>query len=306
MDLLINKINAKQNPTVVGLDPQWDFIPDEIKKKHLLGENDFITEVCNAKLEFNKRIITAVSPVVPAIKPNGAFYEQLGWKGIKVLYETMEFAISKGLYVIYDGKRNDIGTTMQSYAQAYIGETKIESTRFRAFPADALTVNPYLGFDGILPATNLCEEYDKDIFVLVKTSNPSSNELQDLNLELGAKPIYEKVALMCKKWGKNLIGHHGYSSVGIVVGATYPEQLKYLRNLLPSTFFLVPGYGAQGGGANDIRFAFDKFGLGAIVNSSRAIMCAYKKYPDLSFDEAWFKEASDMKNDILSVTGKIG
>lgn len=306
MDLLIKKIIKKQNPTVVGLDPQWEYIPDEIKNKHLLGEQDAITEICNAVLEFNKRIISAVSPIVPAVKPNCAFYEQFGWQGMKLLYETIEFAASKDLYVIADGKRNDIGSTMKSYAQAYIGKTVINEVVFSAFPADALTVNAYLGSDGILPATYLCEMYDKDIFVLAKTSNPSSNELQDKDLRLGHLPVYEKVALMCKTWGEKLIGLYGYSSVGIVVGATHREQLKQLRHLLPSTFFLVPGYGAQGGGVEDIRFAFGSSGLGAIINSSRGIMCAYTKHPDLSFDEACYEEAKKMKNDIIHVIGAIG
>ncbi|MDD2376499.1 MAG: orotidine-5'-phosphate decarboxylase [Clostridia bacterium] len=306
MDLLIKKIIEKQNPTVVGLDPQWDFIPDDIKRKHLLGKQDTITEVCGAILEFNERIISAISFVVPAVKPNCAFYEQFGWQGMRVLYETIDFAKSKNLYVISDGKRNDIGSTMKSYAQAYIGITQVEDINFRAFPSDALTVNAYLGSDGIEPATDLCAKYDKDIFVLVKTSNASSGELQDMNLKFSPIPIYEKVALMCKNWGENLIGQYGYSSVGIVVGATYPDQLKELRSILPYTFFLVPGYGAQGGGAEDVRGAFDNLGLGAIINSSRGIMCAYKKHPTLTFDESCYVEAVNMKNDILSITGKIG
>jgi len=306
MDLLINKIIAKQNPTVVGLDPQWDFIPDEIKQKYISDDRPTLDEICKAVLEFNKRIISAICSIVPAVKPNCAFYEQLGWRGMKVLHETIEFAISKGLYVIADGKRNDIGSTMKSYANAYIGETVIDNLTFRAFPADALTVNAYLGSDGIIPTTDICEGLDKDIFVLVKTSNPSSGEFQDKDLRLGHIPVYKHVALMCKKWGQDLLGHYNYSSIGIVVGATYPEQLKQLRDMLPNTFFLVPGYGAQGGSIEDIRYAFSSSGLGAIINSSRAIMCAYKKYPDLSFDEACFKEVSKMKKDILSVIGRVG
>jgi len=306
MDLLIQKIVKKQNPTVVGLDPQWDFIPNYIKEIHLLGKTDTITEVCNTILDFNKRIISGIEDIIPAVKPNCAFYEQFGWQGMKVLSQTIEFAISKGLYVIADGKRNDIGSTMKSYAQAYLGKTKIDDYSFRAFPADALTVNAYLGSDGILPATELCEKYDKDIFVLVKTSNASAGEIQDKPIKCGYTLIYEQIAMMSKRWGKNMIGEYGYSSVGIVVGATYPKQLKQLRGLLPYTFFLVPGYGAQGGNADDIKCAFDTHGLGAIVNSSRAIICAYKRYPDLSFEEACYEEAKKMKNNITNVIGQIG
>jgi len=306
MDLLIQKIVQKQNPTVVGLDPQWDFIPDHIKETHIVGKDDMITEVCNTILDFNKRIISSIADIVPAVKPNCAFYEQFGWQGMKALFETIEFARSKDLYVISDGKRNDIGNTMKSYAQAYIGETKVNDYVFRAFPSDALTVNAYLGSDGVLPATELCEKYDKDIFVLVKTSNPSSGELQDKPIKCGYTLIFEQLAMMSKKWGKDLIGKSGYSSVGIVVGATYPKQLKQLRELLSYTFFLVPGYGAQGAGVDDIKFAFDKRGLGAIINSSRAIICAYKKHTNLSFEEACYEEALRMKNEIIDVIGKIG
>jgi orotidine-5'-phosphate decarboxylase len=306
MDLLIDKIVLKQNPTVVGLDPQWDFIPDSIKQANLLGKEDMITEICNTILDFNKRIISAVAPIVPAVKPNCAFYEQFGWQGMRVLSETIKFAKEKELYVIADGKRNDIESTMKSYAQAYLGQTTAGDFTFRAFESDALTVNAYLGSDGILPATELCTEYDKDIFVLVKTSNPSSGELQDKCIESGYISVYEQVGFMCKNWAQEIIRNNFYSPVGVVIGATYPEQLKQLREVLPYNFFLVPGYGAQGGSAEDIKYAFDNYGLGAIINSSRAIMCAYKKYPDLTFEESCYEAADKMRKEIMNVIGKIG
>ena len=205
-----------------------------------------------------------------------------------------------------DGKRNDIGTTMEAYATAHLGTTDVEGESVDAFGADALTVNGYLGTDGIKPLLNICKAKDKGVFVLVKTSNPSSGELQDLKLENGVS-VYEQMGKMCESWGKELPGKYGYSGVGAVVGATYPEQLAEMREKAPHTFFLVPGYGAQGGGAQDAKNAFDTNGLGAIINSSRGIMCAWKKQglTEDDFDDAARNEALRMKEDILSVIGEI-
>lgn len=229
-----------------------------------------------------------------------------GWQGVRALAETIAYAKSKGMFVITDGKRNDIGTTMEAYSTAHLGVTDVAGEAFEAFGADALTVNGYLGSDGIRPLMKVCAERDKGIFVLVKTSNPSSGELQDMKLEGGEK-IYERVGAMCEGWGAELRGEYGYSAVGAVVGATYPEQLKEMREKAPHTFFLVPGYGAQGGGAQDAKFAFDKNGLGAIINSSRGIMCAWKAQglTEEDFAAAARKEAIRMKEDILSAIGEI-
>jgi len=228
-----------------------------------------------------------------------------GYHGMKALYETMEYAKQKGMYVITDGKRNDIGTTMEAYAVAHLGNTDVNGEKVPAFLGDCLTVNGYLGTDGISPLMSICKEYDKGIFVLVKTSNKSSGELQDRLID--GKPVYEIMGEMCENWGKDLMGQYGYSAVGAVVGATYPEQLKELREKMPHTFFLVPGYGAQGGGAKDVSYAFDKNGLGAIVNSSRGIMCAYQKdgFDEREYAKAARAEALRMKEDITSCIGEI-
>ena len=224
---------------------------------------------------------------------------------MKALYKTQEYARSKGMYVITDGKRNDIGTTMEAYATAHLGKVKVGSEEIEPFLGDALTVNGYLGSDGIKPLLKVCQENDKGIFVLAKTSNPSSGELQDRKID--GKPIYEIMGKMCEDWGKELPGVYGYSGVGIVAGATYPEQIAELRKALPNTFFLIPGYGAQGASAKDISAAFDKNGLGGIVNSSRGIMCAYQKQKcsEREFAEAARREAIRMRDEIMGFVGKI-
>ena len=224
-----------------------------------------------------------------------------GFYGVKALYETISYAKEKGMFVITDGKRNDIGTTMEAYATAHLGKTDVEGVKFEAFGADALTVNGYLGTDGIKPLLKICEDSDKGIFVLVKTSNPSSGELQDREFADG-KSVYATMGEMCENWGSELVGKYGYSAVGSVVGATYPTQLGELRKSMPHTFFLVPGYGAQGGGAKDVAPAFDSNGIGAIINSSRGIMCAYKKEgcDEKDFAAAARREAIRMRDDINS------
>ncbi|MBR1750657.1 MAG: orotidine-5'-phosphate decarboxylase [Ruminococcus sp.] len=304
-DRLIEKIVSTQNPSVVGLDPKLDYIPDYIKQKKFSKFGKNLKGAARAILEFNKGIIDEIHDICPAIKPQAAYYEMYGYEGVKTLYRTIKYAKEKGMFVITDGKRNDIGATMEAYATAHLGVTDVGGEEIAAFGSDALTVNGYLGTDGISPLLDKCERYDKGIFVLVKTSNKSSGELQDLMI--ATNHVYEVMGDMCEKWGSDHIGRYGYSSVGAVVGATYPEQLSVLRKRLPHTFFLVPGYGAQGGGAQGVAKAFDENGLGAIVNSSRGVMCAYQKEgcPDIEYAKAARREVIRMKEDITSYLPKI-
>ena len=303
-DRLIQAIDEKKNPTVAGLDPKLQFIPEYIKKASFEKYGNTLEGAADALFTFNKGLIDALCDIVPAVKPQCAYYEMYGWQGMRALAETISYAKSKGMFVMTDGKRNDIGTTMTAYATAHLGETELNGIRVSAFGADALTVNGYLGSDGVNPLLDICKSDDKGIFVLVKTSNPSSGELQDRVLD-GA-PVYEAMGQMCEKWGEETRGKYGYSAVGAVVGATYPEQLTSLRKTLPHTFFLVPGYGAQGGGAQDVAGAFDANGRGAIINSSRGIMCAYQKgdYKETEYAVAARNEAIRMRDDIMSVITK--
>ncbi len=299
---LIEKIIEKKNPTVAGLDPKLDYVPQYIRAKCFEQYGRTLEGAAEALYEFNTGLIDALYDIVPAVKPQMAYYEMYGWQGVRTFTRTVEYAKSKGMYVITDGKRNDIGATMEAYAAGHLGTTDVEGEQWEAFGADALTVNGYLGSDGITPLLKVCAEKDKGIFVLVKTSNKSSGELQNLLLE-GGETIYGRMAGMCDEWGKELPGQYGFTGVGAVVGATYPEQLTELRREHPSIFFLVPGYGAQGGGAQGLAGAFNKDGLGAVVNSSRAIMCAYKKEgcDETDYAGAARREALRMKDDINSV-----
>ena len=280
-DILIDKIKEKKNPTVAGLDPLCEYLPQSM----INGNSP--AEKADAIFRFNRELIDALCDIVPAVKPQAAYYELLGADGYSAFCKTVEYAKSRGLYVIADGKRNDIGSTAAAYSEGFFG----------CIGADALTVNAYLGFDGVEPF--IVE--GKAVYILVKTSNKGSGELQDLVLSDGKK-VYEHMGDLVAKWGGNSVGRHGYSNVGAVVGATYPTQLAQLRERLPDTFFLVPGYGAQGGGAKDVAGAF-KNGLGAIVNSSRGIMCAYKKQGlgAEKFAEAAREEAVRMRDDLMSV-----
>lgn len=300
LDRLMEKIVETQNPTVVGLDPKLDYVPEYIKNEAFSEDGYTLKAAGKALFRFNKGIIDAICDIVPAIKPQAAYYEMYGYYGVKALVKTIEYAKNKGIYVITDGKRNDIGATMEAYTNAHLGTVKVGDRVLEPFGADALTVNGYLGSDGIEPLLEACRIYDKGIFVLVKTSNKSSGELQDRLID--GKPVYEIMGEMCEKWGETAPGAYGYTSVGAVVGATYPEQLKEMREKLPHTFFLVPGYGAQGGGAEGVAKAFDKNGRGAIVNSSRAVMCAYKKEEcdEKEYAAAALRECVRMKNDIVS------
>ncbi len=306
LDRLIEGIVKLQNPTVAGLDPKLDFIPEHIKEKTFTQYGETLEGAAAALLEFNKGLIDALCGIVPAVKPQCAYYEMYGWQGVKALHDTVSYAKEKGMFVITDGKRNDIGTTMQAYAAAHLGKAKINEGAVTPFGGDALTVNAYLGSDGVNPLLGICEEEDKGIFILVKTSNPSSGELQDRIFE-GGETLYATVGQLCEKWGEGLPGKYGYSGVGAVVGATYPKQLEELRRNLPHTFFLVPGYGAQGGGAQDVASAFDSNGLGAVINASRSIMCAWQKANPSGQDyaKAAAEEAIRMRDEILKETGKI-
>lgn len=305
MKRLIEKIAQMQNPSVVGLDSLLDYIPQHIKDEKFATYGDTFDAAAQSILEYNKAIIDQICDIVPAVKPQAAYYEMYSWQGMWALCETVKYAQEKGMIVIMDGKRNDIGSTMQAYAKAHLGTSTVNGKELSVFGSDMLTVNGYLGSDGVNPLLPICDEQDKGIFVLVKTSNPSSGELQDQ--KIGDKSIYETMGAMCEQWGSQTENNYGYSRVGAVVGATYPEQLAEMRQKMPHTFFLVPGYGAQGGGANDVAGAFDKNGLGAIVNSSRAILTAWKKAgtDGKDFAEQARKAALAMKEDIMGVVGKI-
>lgn len=307
LDRMISNIIKMQNPTVAGLDPKLSFIPSYIVEGAFSKYGKNLEGAAAALLEYNKGLIDELCDIVPAVKPQAAYYEMYGWQGVKTLAETIAYAREKGMFVITDGKRNDIGTTMEAYAVAHLGVTDVAGEKCEAFGADALTVNGYLGTDGIKPLLSICKEQDKGIFVLAKTSNPSSGELQDQVLESG-KTIYNTLGDMCEHWGEELIGEYGYSAVGAVVGATYPAQLGELRKKLPHTLFLVPGYGAQGGGADDVAPAFDEKGLGAIINSSRGIMCAWQKEgcEEKEYAKAARREAIRMRDEIIARIGTIG
>lgn len=291
IDRLIREINKKQNPTVVGLDPRLEMIPGFIKEECFKEYGKTPKAVGEMFFRFNKEIIDNIYDIVPAVKPQIAMYEQYGAEGINSYIKTTEHAKEKGLIVIGDIKRGDITSTAEAYAKGHIGISEIEEESYDIYKQDVITLNPYLGFDSIEPYIKYCKEYDKGLFILVKTSNPNSGEIQDLETTEGK--VYEKVGRLVSKWGEELIGEYGYSQVGAVVGATHPDQAKHLRKIMPNTFFLVPGYGAQGGKAEDLKGYFNENGLGAIINSSRGIIAAYlnEKYK-LKFSEKEFALAA--------------
>lgn len=297
-DKLVYRIAQLNNPTVVGLDPRLDQIPEFIIEKVIAEHGQTTKAAAEAIIEFNQGIIDAVADVVPAVKPQIAFYECFGYEGFRAYEETVRYAKSKGLLVIGDAKRNDIGSTAEAYANGHLGEVWFLDESLPTINADALTVTPYLGTDGIKPFTDVCESFDKGIFVLVRTSNPSSDEIQ--GQVVGDHLMDEYVATLVEGWGRELIGESGFSAVGAVVGATYPEEARALRNLMPHQIFLVPGYGAQGGGAEDVRPCFHDNGTGAIVNSSRDIIFAYQKagQPGEAYAEAARGAAIRMKEDL--------
>jgi orotidine-5'-phosphate decarboxylase len=298
IDRLQDRIRSMKNPTVAGLDSRPEYVPPQIMTKNFELYGHTLKAAAEAVFEFNTALIDALCEVVPAVKPQAACYELLGAEGIAVLKRTIDYARNKGMYVIVDCKRNDIGTTASAYADAYFGTVRLGDEEIAPFGADSITVNPYPGTDGISPFIKYCEESDKSIFVLAKTSNRSSYEIQDM-VE-GDRPLYRVVTAHIERWGNNCIGKYGFSNVGAVVGATHPEQLRELRELHPSVFFLVPGYGAQGAGARDIEHAFTKEGHGAVVNSSRGIICAWQERKDdgSCFAEAAYEKALQMRRDI--------
>ena len=299
-DVLQEKIIAKQNPTVAGLDARIEYVPEHIRKAAFAQYGVGLKGACEAIWQFNVGLIDALCDVVPAVKPQAAYYERLGWPGVKALAETIAYAKGKGMFVITDGKRNDIGATATAYAEAYLGKTRVGDTEIAPYGCDSVTVNGYLGTDGVEPFLKECRERDKSLFLLVKTSNPSSGELQNRDME--GKPLYARMAEMVARWGEGLDTPCGYNQVGAVVGATWPEEQKIIRGLLPRSYFLVPGYGAQGATAKDIANAFNDDGLGAIVNSSRGIMCAWKKTGRNGEDykEAARAEAIRMRDEIVA------
>ena len=302
-DILQEKILAFQNPTVVGLDPLPDYVPKHIMDRHIAEKGETLEAAADAYYEFNCGLIDALCDIVPAVKPQSAYYELLGYEGVRALKRTADYAKSKGLYVIADVKRGDIGSTAEAYSAAWLGSVTVGASALLPFDVDAVTVNGYLGRDGILPFLETCRKRDKSIFVLVKTSNPSSADLQDRSV--GDLLLYEAVGDLIAGLSLDTVGKYGYSRAGAVVGATYPDELKRLRQRLPSTFFLVPGYGAQGGGAQDAACAFDSRGCGAVVNSSRAIICAWKKTgrDGLDYAEAARSEALLMRAALRGVAG---
>lgn len=300
---LIAKIEKTKAPICVGLDPMLDYIPEHVTKKAFEEFGETPEGASEAIWQFNKEIIDATADLIPSVKPQIAMYEQFGIEGLKAYDKTVKYCRDKGLIVIGDVKRGDIGSTSAAYAAGHIGKVQIGSRSWTGFDTEYITVNPYLGTDGVKPFVEVCNEYDKGLFVLVKTSNPSSGEFQDRLID--GRPLYELVAEKVVEWGEwSMDG--AYSNIGAVVGATYPEMSRILRLLMPKTYFLVPGYGAQGGTAADLKYCFNKDGYGAIVNSSRGIIAAYKKEPYKKFGAEHFGEASrqaviDMIADINSV-----
>lgn len=303
---LVSKIEKMNAPIVVGLDPMLDYVPEYIKQAAFEEYGETLKGASEAIWQFNKGIIDNTFDIIPAVKPQIAMYEQFGIEGLIAFHKTCEYAKSKDLVVIGDIKRGDIGSTSTAYAVGHLGKVKVGSQSFAGFDEDFVTVNPYLGTDGVKPFVDVCKEEKKGIFVLVKTSNPSSGEFQDQLVN--GTPLYELVGEKVRQWGEEAMGDN-YSYVGAVVGATYPEMGKVLRKLMPKTYILVPGYGAQGGKAEDLVHYFNADGLGAIVNSSRGIIAAYKAAEYSKFGEVNFAEASrqaviDMQVDIANALAK--
>ena len=305
IDNLIEKIQQMENPTVIGVDTRYELVPECVRNKY----SKDLTGMCKAMLEYSKALIDATYDIIPAVKLQSAYFEMYGVEGIKLYKEMIDYCKEKGMIVMADVKRGDIGSTSAGYSKAYLGKNIINEKEEAIFDVDFATVNPYMGSDCVMPFVEDCKKYDKGIFVLVKTSNKSSGELQDLKAEDGEE-IYKKVAKLVNKWGEELIGKYGYSSVSSVVGATYPKQLQELRELMPHSYFLIPGYGAQGGKAEDIALGFDKNGLGGIVNATRSLMSAYKsdlwkdKFKEEDYAQATRAEAIRMRDELNQAINK--
>ena len=307
-DRLTQKIKETGNPTVMGLDPMLDYVPASIRHQAALASTDPAETAGLALYLFNQQLIDAVADLIPAVKPQFAYYEQYGVPGLVALQKTIAYAKDKGLLVIADAKRNDIGSTAEAYSRAILGETNLGASDSQSFiGADCMTLNGYLGIDGIKPFLDQCQKGGQGVYILVRTSNPSAGDLQDLVLADG-RPVYEAMAEKVAEWGQDLIGQSGYSSVGAVVGATWPRQAEKLRQLMPHSLILVPGYGAQGATADDAVASFGQDGQGAIVNASRSLMLAYKKQ-GLSADAfaaATRLEAIAMRDDLRSALKRAG
>ncbi|MBR3761681.1 MAG: orotidine-5'-phosphate decarboxylase [Lachnospiraceae bacterium] len=298
---LVDKITKTQAPIVVGLDPMMKFIPEHIKKAAFAEYGETLAGAGEAIWQYNKAIVDATYDLIPAVKPQIAMYEQFGIEGLIAFKKTVDYCKSKDLVIIGDVKRGDIGSTSEAYAVGHLGKVTVGSKQYYGFDEDFATVNPYLGSDGIKPFVNVCKEENKGLFILAKTSNPSSGEFQDRLVD--GKPLYEVVAEKIAEWGADHMGSCGYSYIGAVVGATYPEMGKALRKVMPKSYILVPGYGAQGGKGKDLVHFFNEDGLGAIINSSRGIIAAYQQEAYAKFGAENFAEASrqavlDMQADI--------
>lgn len=298
---LIEKIQKTKAPICVGLDPMLSYIPEHVTKKAYEEFGETLEGAAEAIWQFNKEIVDATCDLIPSVKPQIAMYEQFGLPGLAAYDKTVKYCQEKGLIVIGDVKRGDIGSTSAAYAAGHIGKVQVGSKTYSGFDTEYITVNPYLGTDGVKPFVDVCNECDRGIFVLVKTSNPSSGEFQDRLID--GRPLYELVAEKVVEWGSASMDGE-YSNVGAVVGATYPGMSKILRKLMPKTYFLVPGYGAQGGTAEDLKYCFNQDGLGAIVNSSRGIIAAYKKDTYAKFGPEHFGEAS--RQAVIDMIADIG
>jgi len=344
-DRLMDAIDYKQNPSCIGLDPRLEHIPGHIRHESVKRYGETFDAVANCFFEFNRAIIDSVKDQVPAVKPQMAFYEAYGALGVKAFKDTVDYAKKQGLLVIEDAKRGDIGASSEAYSSGHIGKVEFWGSKKESYDVDAITVNPYLGSDGIRPFVEDCIRYGKGIFVLVKTSNPSSGQLQDAPSILGHPqleklqkrivekgrvqlgdvsmtpsdandaqigPNYLRVAHLVREWGVEAVGERGYSSVGAVVGATYPNEARILREAIPTSFFLVPGYGAQGGSADDAMPCFNPDGYGAVVSSSRGVIFAYlaepykKIHPEAEFDVAAGKAAALMREELAASMKKTG
>ena len=307
IDRLVENIKKTNAPIVVGLDPMLAYVPEHIKTEAYREYGETLEGAADAIWQFNKGIVDATYDIIPAVKPQIAMYEQFGRPGLIAFKKTVDYCKEKGLVVIGDIKRGDIGSTSTAYAVGHLGKVQVGYNTYAGFDEDFVTVNPYLGTDGVKPFVDVCKEENKGIFVLVKTSNPSSGEFQDKIVD--GKPLYELVGRMVDTWGSEVIGKSGYSAVGAVVGATYPEMGRVLRDIMPKSYILVPGYGAQGGKAKDLVHYFNEDGLGAIVNSSRGIIAAYKQDKYASFGPEAYADASrqavvDMIEDINGALGR--
>lgn len=306
INTLVKRIELLNAPIVVGLDPMLKFVPEQILQRAYRNKGENLEGVAEAIWEYNKGIIDAIHDLIPAVKPQIAMYEQFGMEGLKVYKRTIDYCKEKGLVVIGDAKRGDIGSTSAAYATGHLGKVGIGGKEYRGFNADFLTLNPYMGSDGVLPFIDVCKEEKKGLFILVKTSNPSSGEFQDQLI--GDRSLYELVGQKVAEWGELHMGDH-YSYIGAVVGATYPEVGKVLRELMPKAYILVPGYGAQGGKAEDLVHYFNKDGLGAIVNSSRGIIAAYQQKGYEKFGPEAYADASrqaviNMREDLKKASRK--